>query len=769
MNGSSKRPHDEQQEPDAGEKRARIEGTPEDTPGASEQPETQVKLEDDPPSIKAETTELALQKPPATIVPVREPDLFYTPLKTGLVYDVRMRYHAKIFTLYFEYIDPHPEDPRRIYRIYKRLAEAGLIADPALAGIDNIGPLMVKIPVREALALEILQVHTEEHLAYIQLTENMTRDQLLDETERGDLIYVNNDLFILAKLSCGGTIEACKAVIEGRVKNSLAIVRPPGHHAEPETPGGFCLFSNVAVAAKTMLSQFPELVRRIVIVDWDIHHGNGTQKSFWDDPRVLYISLHRYENAKFYPGTRYGGADQEGTGAGEGFSLNIPWALAGMKDGDYQYAFNRVVIPVIAEFNPDLVIVSLGFDAADGDIIGGCHVLPAGYGAMTHSLLGVARGKMAVILEGGYNLDAIANLALAVAKVLVGEPPENTISTQPCAEAVEVVDQVIKVQLKYWKCLRHGVPEHSFDDVFDVGTENVGETDVNQTAPPMIVGDAVRRAQYWDLHGRHGFVIVPIVANLAVDDVGKGFFSCDLPPNLDDVVLALPDVYDSECLVVTIHDPPELWANINPVSGTVEANLTVVLTHPLPAMMAKVAQELGPLKIGYMDILVPLYQLTLPGTTGALLPGTYNPQVFSQDLLVYLWDNFIAYFGKLKKVVFVGYGDAYLAIVHLFSKRLLLEIRDVVKATIAFVNRTPLKPLVPVMDELLVDWFYQNSVVFTSAQNPCWLLTKDTDDGGKRPRRKFGRVLKLASDGLFDVVTEKFDEGVDFLLDAIEE
>ena len=136
-------------------------------------------------------------------------------MKTGLVYDVRMRYHAKVFTSYSEYIDPHPEDPRRIYRIYKKLVEAGIVLDPSLAGINEIGPFMLKIPIREATSEEILQVHSEDHLKFIQSTEDMSRDQLLKETETGDSIYVNNDSYLSAKLSCGGTIEACKAVIEG--------------------------------------------------------------------------------------------------------------------------------------------------------------------------------------------------------------------------------------------------------------------------------------------------------------------------------------------------------------------------------------------------------------------------------------------------------------------------------------------------------------------------------------------------------------------------
>lgn len=757
----------------------------------------QVPQESQEPEVKNETPNdvktLDKIKPSDSdivVVPPVKPQLFYSVLKTGLVYDVRMRYHAKIFTSYFEYIDPHPEDPRRIYRIYKKLAEAGIIQDSSLSGSEDIGPLMIKIPIREATAEEILEVHSESHLEYILLTEMMSREQLLEETEKGDSIYVNNNSFESAKLSCGGTIEACRAVVEGKVKNSLAIVRPPGHHAEPETPGGFCLFSNVAVAAKNILKSYPESVRKIVIVDWDIHHGNGTQKSFYDDPRVLYISLHRYENGKFYPGTKYGNSTQVGEGAGEGFNMNIPWRSQGMHDGDYIYAFNKLILPVIAEFDPDLTIISSGFDAADGDIIGGCHVTPAGYGMMTHMLKGIAKGKVAVILEGGYNLDSISKSALGVAKVLVGEPPEQTIVKQPHLETIEVVDEVIKIQAKYWKCLRHGIPTKSFDDIYDLPFDS-------KAFKITSISEPIRAQQYHELATEHQFVLVPIISNLGANEKTHSF-TTELPANLEDIVVASANIHEATLIVVTIHDPPDIWANLNPINGVIEGSSSIVLSHPLLQIIKRVKSEVGveggnTENVGYININIPLFQLPVPAGASSFLifhnlekngatNGAYNPTIFAQELLLYIWDNYLSYFSNLKKLVFIGFGDSYQSIVHLYGKRPSQEIKDLVKGTVVFLNRSNLKSLVPVMDESMVDWYYQNSVIFTSCLNPCWVGAGHSKSNGngngsetsgndetKKPRRKFGRVMKASVDGLYDVINEKFEEGIDFVLDSIED
>lgn len=401
------------------------------------------------------------------IVPSNPPQLLYTHLKTGFCYDVRMRYHAKIVTSAFDYVDPHPEDPRRIYRVYKALAESGIIIDPKLEGLEKVGDLMLKIPIRFASDDEILLVHTKAHLDFIKSTTTMTRQQLIEETEKGDSVYFNNDSYTSALLSCGGAIEVCKAVVERKVKNALAIVRPPGHHAEPGNAAGFCMFSNVAVTAKTMLRDYPETIRRILILDWDVHHGNGTQRAFYNDPRVLYISLHRYEGGKFYPGTDYAAHNMSGEGEGRGFNMNIPWSSGGMGDGDYIYAMNKVIMPIAIEYDPDLVIISSGFDAAEGDPIGGCHLSPNAYGYLTHMMKVLANGNLVVVMEGGYNLDSIAKSALAVTKVLVGEVPGRPQTKVPQLAAVQVIAQVMQEQSKYWKCMKPGFQAPDFTQTED--------------------------------------------------------------------------------------------------------------------------------------------------------------------------------------------------------------------------------------------------------------------------------------------------------------
>ncbi|ODV93557.1 hypothetical protein PACTADRAFT_46491 [Pachysolen tannophilus NRRL Y-2460] len=711
-------------------------------------------------NYNGDTTELNEKQ---IIVPICSPKLFYIPKKTGLCYDVRMRYHAKIYTSYYEYIDPHPEDPRRIYRIYKILAENGLINDPQLIGRNEIGDLMLKIPVREATEEEILLVHSEEHLKFIESTTLMNKQQLLEATEKGDSVYFNHDSFLGAKLSCGGAIEACKSVVEGKVKNALAVVRPPGHHAEPDVPGGFCLFSNVAVAAKNILKNYPESVRKIVIVDWDVHHGNGTQKAFINDPRVLYISLHRYEQGKYYPGTTAGSADQCGEAEGEGYNINIPWASGGKDDADYMYAFRRVIMPICYEFNPDLVIISSGFDAADGDVIGGCHVSPAGYGHMTHQLKSLAKGNLCVVLEGGYNLDSIAKSALSVAKILVGEPPEELWKKIAKPETIETIEKVIKIQSKYWRSMK---PEYG-----GLSTPRyISQVTSDSTDKELVdnfnyrLHDSIRLQQSKELFKLYDFINLPILLSTKLESV-----------SLENAVLASPSIYEAQTLIILVHDPAQVWAQRDPVSGILDSSNSIVIDSCLRFIEWALKQ-----KYGLIDVNIPT---SITGSDD----DNYNNINTSQEILLYIWDNYIQYF-QVSKLVFIGVGDSYNGIIHLLGHR---EVKNLVKASINFIDKTTqLRPIVSAIDESITDWFYKNSLIFTSNKHECWgssavddefINHPDVDEGvslhpngdanmnsisnthsnhasgyngGKRPRKKYGRVLKSDSDGLENIVDE---------------
>jgi histone deacetylase 6 len=206
--------------------------------------------------------------------------------------------------------------------------------------------------------------------------------------------------------------------------------------------------------------EFGSACRKVLILDWDVHHGNGIQQANYDDPNVLYISLHVHENGRFYPELSYrdgrgpyGDHLHCGEGAGLGRNVNIPWSQKGMGDADYIYAFQQVVMPIATEFDPDLVIIAAGFDAAEGDMLGGCKVTPAGYAHMTHMLMSLAGGKLAVCLEGGYNLDSIARSATAVSRTLMGQPPDRLEHTNPSTSGVDDIKEVLRQQSKFWASL----------------------------------------------------------------------------------------------------------------------------------------------------------------------------------------------------------------------------------------------------------------------------------------------------------------------------
>jgi len=222
---------------------------------------------------------------------------------------------------------------------------------------------------------------------------------------------------------------------------------------------GFCLFNNVAIAAKYAQSNLG--VNRVLIVDWDVHHGNGTQHIFEEDPTVLYFSVHR--GGRFYPGT--GKVNEIGKGKGVGFTVNVPFLCNGMHDGDYYRCFKHVFIPIAKEFNPDLVIISAGFDCADGDALGPMKVTPKGFENMLSMLLPLANGKVVCALEGGYSLKPSAKAAAACMRILLGEKESEDVNKIPSWQGYANVRTSLEKQAEIWECSKKELESKEWKDL----------------------------------------------------------------------------------------------------------------------------------------------------------------------------------------------------------------------------------------------------------------------------------------------------------------
>src|SRR4030042_67561 len=335
--------------------------------------------------------------------------------KTGVVKDMRYLRHSAGFG--------HPESPERLAAIYEML--------------DN--PLMawkfIEIEPREATHKEIETIHTPSYVEYIAGTAGQSSVDLDPETATSPESYE------IAKLAVGGVCNAIDSVMEKKVDNAFALVRPPGHHAEADSAAGFCIFNNIAIGA--MHAILKHGLKRILLVDWDLHHGNGTQHSFYSDPRVLYFSTHQYP---YYPGT--GSLQEIGQGRAEGYTKNVPLSV-GAGDASFVKIFRKVLQPVALEFKPQLVLLSAGFDTYYQDPLGGMRVTPDGFAALTRILLEIAesscQGRFVAVLEGGYHLSGLTQSVKAVLEEMRDDthyPEEKLASLEK--EADENTNHIIK-------------------------------------------------------------------------------------------------------------------------------------------------------------------------------------------------------------------------------------------------------------------------------------------------------------------------------------
>ncbi|MBU0516434.1 MAG: histone deacetylase [Proteobacteria bacterium] len=335
--------------------------------------------------------------------------------------------------LYIEHLEgvPHVESPARLKTVYR------MLDSPDMAGrFEAVEP-------RPATDEEITRVHTPRHVERIRSTTGYPHAALDPDTQTTPQ---SSDA---AHLAAGGLIELAERVWSGELQNGFALVRPPGHHAESERAMGFCLFNNVAVAAAHLLAA--KGADRIMIVDWDLHHGNATQHSFESESSVLYASTHQYP---YYPGS--GSLDEVGRDQAKGCTINVPLST-GHGDAEFYAIFRDVFLPIGRQYKPDFILVSAGFDTYHQDPLGGMQVSHEGYAAMTRLMMALADevcgGKLVYTLEGGYDLEGLRGGVQAVLLELVGDSvlDDGYVSSLEQADPPRVIDKVLKLQSKYWE------------------------------------------------------------------------------------------------------------------------------------------------------------------------------------------------------------------------------------------------------------------------------------------------------------------------------
>ncbi len=349
--------------------------------------------------------------------------------QTGIVKDYKyLKHETSAF---------HPESPKRLEAIYR------MLESPEMKG------KFTEIKPRCATAEEIGAIHEEKYIETVFKTADLTHCYLDPDTE------TSPGSCDAAKKAAGGFCNAIDSIIKGEVRNAFAFVRPPGHHAEAGRAAGFCLFNNVAIGAMHAINAHG--MKKVLIVDWDLHHGNGTQHSFYDDRRVVYFSTHQYP---FYPGT--GSLYEIGKGQGLGYTINVPLSQ-GPGDAEYLRIYQKLLKPIALEFKPKIVLVSAGFDIYYQDPLGGMKVTPSGFACLIRELLDIADaccgGKLAVILEGGYHIQGLTDSVKAVLSEMREDTHKSEKDLSALADSANpaidrIIGMVVEQVKPFWKSLQ---------------------------------------------------------------------------------------------------------------------------------------------------------------------------------------------------------------------------------------------------------------------------------------------------------------------------
>ncbi len=333
--------------------------------------------------------------------------------------------------VYMEHLtgDHHPESPQRLRSLYT------MLQDPAMDGRFPV------FPPREATIEELAWIHSPSYIRLIESTKGCGHRMLDADT------HVSSETYRVAKLAVGGLFVLLDALYDKKIDTGFALVRPPGHHAEADRGMGFCIYNNVALAAR--YAQRKKGASRILIIDWDLHHGNGTQHSFEADPSVLYFSTHQYP---YYPGS--GRAEEAGKDDGKGFTVNVPLP-GGQGDEDFVYIFTTLLTPMAEQYKPDLMLVSAGFDIYHKDPLGTMKVSSEGFGRLADIVRQLAKkvceGRLLFTLEGGYHIEGLTRSVRNMLLTLQNNPVGIRVSDNILSSTRRVVTDVIKVHKQFWR------------------------------------------------------------------------------------------------------------------------------------------------------------------------------------------------------------------------------------------------------------------------------------------------------------------------------